>query len=268
MIHVRELTKAYHELGDQPRMALAGVSFDAIPGQIYGILGPNGAGKTTLLRILSTVLRPSGGSATVNGFDVEMHPASVRRQIGFVSNNTATYDRMTAYEVAEYFGRLHDMESDVLASRIDHLFSRLGMHNIRDTLCAKMSSGMKQKVSIARALVHDPPVIIFDEATVGLDVLVARALLDIVADLRDQGKCILFSTHIMREAERLCDRLAIVHEGQVLAEGHHDELCEYYQAPDLEELFFSLISNRLRRIPVSSLGGRVDQGSLRQGGWR
>ncbi|HEY6565837.1 MAG TPA: ATP-binding cassette domain-containing protein [Pirellulaceae bacterium] len=242
MIHVRELTKVYHDGGQGPRIALAGITFDALPGEIYGLLGPNGAGKTTLLRIISTVLRPSGGSATINGCDVTTHPAAVRQQIGFVSNNTAIYDRMTAFEVVEYFGRLHDIPQACVEQRIDNIFSRLKMHDIRETLCAKMSTGMRQKVSIARALVHDPPVIIFDEATVGLDVLVARALLEVVADLRDQGKCILFSTHIMREAERLCDRLAIMHEGHVLAEGSQAELLGHYEAPDLEELFFSLIS--------------------------
>lgn len=247
MIHVRELTKAYDDIGSGPRMALAGISFDAEPGKIYGILGPNGAGKTTLLRILSTILRPSGGSASVNGHDVVTEPSTVRRQIGFVSNNTAVYDRMTAFEVADYFGQLHDIRPEVLYPRIEAIFSRLDMHDIRDRLCGQLSSGMKQKVSIARALVHEPPVIIFDEATVGLDVLVGRSLLDIVSDLRDQGKCVLFSTHIMREAERLCDRLAILHRGHVLAEGTIDELLGTYQADDLEDLFFSLINRHQER---------------------
>ena len=156
---------------------MAGLSFDACPGEIYGLLGPNGAGKTTALRILSTVLRPSGGTATVNGSNVVTQPSRVRRQIGFVSTNTAVYDRMTASEMVEYFGRLYGLEGDLLQQRMDELFQRLQMNEIRDTLGAKMSTGMKQKVSIARALVHDPPVIIFDEATVGLDVLVARSLL-------------------------------------------------------------------------------------------
>lgn len=241
MIHVRELTKTYSDVRRGPSVALAGVTFDAEPGQIYGLLGPNGAGKTTLLRILSTVLRPSGGSATINGFDVVTQPSPVRRQLGFVSTNTAVYDRMTASEMVEYFGRLYDLDEETLQKRRDAIFGRLKMNDIRDTLGAKMSTGMKQKVSIARAMIHDPPVLIFDEATVGLDVLVARALLDIVADLRDQGKCILFSTHIMREAERLCDRVAIIHRGHFLAEGAKNELLDRYGESDLEELFFKLI---------------------------
>jgi sodium transport system ATP-binding protein len=247
MIHVRELTKTYSDLHRGQFVALAGITFDARPGEIYGLLGPNGAGKTTLLRILSTVLSPSGGSATINGFDVVSQPSPVRRQIGFVSNNTAIYDRMTASEMVQYFGRLHGIEPEILDQRLENVFARLKMNDIRDVLGSKMSTGMKQKVSIARALVHDPPVLIFDEATVGLDVLVGRALLDIVSDLRSQGKCIIFSTHIMREIERLCDRVAIINRGHLLAEGTPDELRAQYNESDLEELFFQLIQNQQKR---------------------
>ena len=151
---------------------------------------------------------------------------------------------MTAWEMVEYFGRLYGMEKDQLRERMEQLFDRLQMQKIRDLLGSKMSTGMKQKVSIARSIVHDPPVLIFDEATSGLDVLVARALLDTVAELRDQGKCIVFSTHIMREAERLCDRVAIMHEGSILAEGTMDQLREEHGQGDLEELFFDLISRQ------------------------
>jgi sodium transport system ATP-binding protein len=242
MIHVQRLTKHYSDLRRGQFVALGGISFRVRPGQIYGLLGPNGAGKTTALRILSTLLRPTGGTATINGYDVVTQAAAVRRQIGFMSANTAVYDRMTGWEMVEYFGRLHGIPQDLLTGRMESLFDRLKMNDTRDILGAKMSTGMKQKVSVARAVVHDPPVLIFDEATAGLDVLVARALLNTVAELRDQGKCILFSTHIMREAERLCDRVAILHRGQVLAEGTLDELRDQHQQPDLEELFFQLIS--------------------------
>jgi len=242
MIHVRDLAKSYADLRRGQFIALAGISFDALPGQIYGLLGPNGAGKTSALRILSTVLRPTSGTATINGYDVLTQPSHVRHQIGFVSTNTAVYDRMTAWEMVEYFGRLYGLAPELLRERMVRLFDRLSMNEIRDVLGAKMSTGMKQKVSIARALVHDPPVLIFDEATAGLDVLVARALLKIVAQLRDQGKCVIFSTHIMREAERLCDRIAIMHRGHILAEGSLAELQSRHGEHDLEELFFRLIS--------------------------
>jgi sodium transport system ATP-binding protein len=242
MIHVRALTKVYDDFVRGPFVALAGVTFDAHPGEIYGLLGPNGAGKTTALRILSTVLRPTNGSATVNGYDVLTQPSYVRRQIGFVSANTAVYDRMTAWEMVDYFGRLHGLADGLLHTRMEAIFNRLKMDEIRDVLGSKMSTGMKQKVSIARALVHDPPVLVFDEATAGLDVLVARALLQTVAELREQGKCIVFSTHIMREAERLCDRIAIMHRGHILSEGRVEELLDRHGEHDLEELFFRLIT--------------------------
>lgn len=242
MIHVDHLAKHYDDLRLGRVVALEGVSFDAHPGQVYGLLGPNGAGKTTMLRILSTLLKPTGGSASVNGFDVVDQAAQVRREIGFMSASTAVYDRMTGWEMVEYFGRLHGIPDDELHGRMETLFDRLKMADTRDVLGAKMSTGMKQRVSIARAIVHDPPVLIFDEATAGLDVLVARALLGAVAELRDHGKCILFSTHIMREAEKLCNRIAIVHRGHILAEGTLPELRDRYHEHDLEELFFSLIT--------------------------
>jgi sodium transport system ATP-binding protein len=255
MIHVRELAKHYADLRQGQIVALAGITFDALPGQIYGLLGPNGAGKTTTLRILSTMLRPTQGTATINGYDVVKQPDFVRHQIGFVSASTAVYDRMTAWEMVEHFGRLYGLEPEPLRQRMEALFDRLQMNGTRDVLGAKMSTGMKQKVSIARAIVHDPPVLIFDEATSGLDVLVARALLNAVADLRERGKCIVFSTHIMREAERLCDRVAIIHCGHILAEGTLDELRDTHGENDLEELFFGLISGHER----GAEGQRVEE---------
>ena len=242
MIEVHELTKTYADLRRGQFMAVDRVSFRAQRGEIFGLLGPNGAGKTTVLRILSTSLRPTEGKATVNGFDVLTEPALVRHQIGFVSANTAVYDRMTAWELVEYFGRLYGIELGLLRQRMEKLFERLQMNDIRDLLGSKMSTGMKQKVSIARALVHDPPVVIFDEATAGLDVLVARALLDTIGELRDQGKCIVFSTHIMREVERLCDKIAVMHRGHILSSGTLGELLDAHQEHDFEELFFRLIS--------------------------
>ncbi len=253
MIEARELTKSYADLRRGQFTALAGVSFTARPGEIFGLLGPNGAGKTTLLRILSTVLQPTSGAAIVGGYDVATQPALARKQIGFVSANTAVYDRMTAWEMVEYFGRLHGIDRGDLRARMESLFERLAMNEIRDLPGAKMSTGMKQKVSIARALVHDPPVLIFDEATIGLDVLVARALLKTIAQLREQGKCIIFSTHIMREAERLCDRIAIIYRGRILTAGSLDELRQTYDEPDLEELFFRLISNSEFRTQNSEI---------------
>jgi sodium transport system ATP-binding protein len=241
MIHAEHLHKEYADLRRGKLVALGDVSFSANAGEIFGLLGPNGAGKTTALRIISTMLRPSSGMVTVNGYDVVTQPSEVRHQIGFVSANTGVYDRMTAWEMVEYFGRLFRLQDEPLRERMESLFTRLKMN--------EMSTGMKQKVSVARALVHDPPVLIFDEATNGLDVLAARALLETVAELRSHGKCVIFSTHIMREAERLCDRLAIMHRGHVLTCGTLPELRAEHHDDDLEELFFRLISQHDAHYP-------------------
>lgn len=241
MVEVEQLTKSYPDLEHGQFLALDRVSFRVEPGEIFGLLGPNGAGKTTALRILSTVLRPTSGRAVVAGYDVTAQPYEVRHNIGFVSSNTAIYDRMTAWEMVQYFGRLYGMAADHLQDRMRQVFEQLQMEEFRDTAGAKLSTGMKQKVSIARAIVHDPPVLIFDEPSLGLDVLVARALLKIIASLREQGKCIIFSTHIMREVERLCDRVGILYHGRMLAYGTLPELAQQFDEPDFEEMFFALL---------------------------
>ena len=244
MIHVRQLCKKYPDLQNGEHVAVDGISFDAMPGQIFGLLGPNGAGKTTVLRILSTVLKPTSGVVTLNGFNVVEHAEQVRRQIGFVSTNTAIYDRMTGWEMVEFFGQIYGMSLEKLHQRMELLFERFQMDSLRNVLGSRMSTGMKQKVSIARAMIHDPPILIFDEATSGLDVLAAREVLSTVEQLRDQGKCILFSSHIMTEVQRICDRLAIMHRGKILAHGALDELANLFGDVDLDDLFFDLISDR------------------------
>jgi sodium transport system ATP-binding protein len=241
-IVVDGLMKSFRDLRRGLVHAVDGVTFEARAGEIFGLLGPNGAGKTTTMRILCTVLKPTGGKALVAGYDVVTQASAVRQHIGFMSANTAIYDRMSAWEMVQYFGRLYGMSEERLEQRLEEVFATLHMNDFRDMLGAKMSTGMRQKVSIARAIVHDPPVLIFDEPTSGLDVLVARAVLENIKQLREMGKCVLFSTHIMREVERLCDRVAIVNRGQVQACGKLDELRERYRQNDLEELFFSLVS--------------------------
>lgn len=243
MIRVENLTKSFVDLHQGHVSALDGISFEIQPGEIFGLLGPNGAGKTTCLRIISTVLKPTGGLVEVAGHNVATDAEAVRARIGFMSGNTGLYDRMTAWEFVEYYGRLYGIPEDVLQPRLQEIFTTLQMNEIKDVLGSKMSTGMKQKVSIARSIVHDPPVLVFDEPTSGLDVLVARAVLRTIASLKDRGKSIIFSTHIMREVERLCDRIAIIHRGKILAIGSRAELAEKHQENDMEELFFELISN-------------------------
>jgi sodium transport system ATP-binding protein len=242
MIHVENLVKSFHDLRRGQVLAVDHMSFEAKPGEVFALLGPNGAGKTTAMRILCTVLKPTSGIARVAGHDVATAPGEVRKNIGFLSANTAIYDRMSAWELVEYFGRLYSMERERLRARMEEVFTSLQMNDYRDVLGAKMSTGMRQKVSIARAIIHDPPVLIFDEPTIGLDVLVARVVLQSIEQLRAAGKCILYSTHIMREVERLADRVAIVSKGRVQACGTLEELRDRHGQSDLEELFFQLVS--------------------------
>jgi sodium transport system ATP-binding protein len=241
VIYVEHLSKSFFDYRRGWVPAVADVSFSGHAGEIFGLLGPNGAGKTTTLRMLSTVLKPSGGRAMVAGYDVVESPEKVRASIGYMSASTGIYDRMTAWELVEYFGRLYGLEPEPLRARMETIFDWLQMNDFRDMLSSKMSTGMKQKVSIARTIVHDPPVLIFDEPTSGLDVLVARAVLQKIAELRDQGKTIIFSTHTMHEVVKLCGRVAIIHRGRVQAEGSPDGLLEEFGQPDLEELFFHLV---------------------------
>jgi sodium transport system ATP-binding protein len=244
MIEVVGLCKTFRDPAGRPVQAVNGVSFHARAGEILGLLGPNGAGKTTTLRILCTLLKPTAGTARVAGFDVVTEADQVRRHVGFLSATTGVYDRMTAREMVEYYGRLNGLAGERLNSRIKELFDALGMHDIRNVRGSKMSTGQKQKVSIARALVHDPPVLILDEPTNGLDVLVQRSVLQQVKSLGERGKCVVYSTHIFREVEKICDRVAIIHRGKVLDVGTLAELRERHHENDLEELFFGLIEGK------------------------
>jgi sodium transport system ATP-binding protein len=242
MIQVENLTKAFRDLRRGQVLAIEDVSFEAKGGEIFGLLGPNGAGKTTTMRVLCTVLRPTSGVARVAGYDVVTQAAQVRQHIGFLSANTAVYDRMSAWELLDFFGRLYGMDGDHLQARLEYVFAMLRMNDFREVVGAKMSTGMRQKVSIARSILHDPPVLIFDEPTLGLDVLVARSVVEAIHQLRDMGKCIIYSTHIMHEVEKLCDRVAIISQGKVCACGTLMELREQFGQEDMEELFYTLVS--------------------------
>ena len=214
---VRGLTKTFYDESRGEVQAVAGIDFECSAGEIFGLLGANGAGKTTTLRMLATILAPSGGSATVLGHDVAVAPEDVRRSLGFYSASTALYPRLTARETLEFFARINRYPAARVAARVDALIDRFGIREYAGARVDKLSSGMKQKVSIARTVAHDPPVLIFDEPTVGLDVLNAIEMQKIIREFRDEGKTIIFSTHIMSEAEKLCDRIAIIHRGRIHA---------------------------------------------------
>jgi len=244
MVEVQELTKVFKDKKRGLVRAVDKVSFRCQPGHVYGLLGVNGAGKTTCLRILATILQPTSGTARIAGHDVVTEPEKVRANVGFLSTATALYDRLTAREFVEYFGRLNGLENSRLRARVDEIFAMLDMNEFRDRRCGKLSTGMKQKVSIARALVHDPQVMIFDEPTLGLDVLTARTIVNFIRTCRTQGKTVIFSSHVMSEVEKLCDVIAIIHGGRILAEGTLAQLREFTKLADLEDVFVKVVEGQ------------------------
>lgn len=240
-VDVRALAKTFYDEGRGEVHAVAGVSFECGTGEIFGLLGANGAGKTTTLRMLATILAPSAGTARLMGHDVAHEPETVRRSLGFYSASTALYPRLTGRETLEFFARVNGYPSARVDARIAELIDRFGIAEYADARVEKLSSGMKQKVSIARTIAHDPPVLIFDEPTVGLDVINALAMQRVIRELCDEGKTIIFSTHIMSEAERLCDRIAIIHRGRIHAAGTLEELRAAAGVHYLEDIFIHYV---------------------------
>ena len=241
MIRVNNLKKEFYDKKRGKIQAVNDVDFHCRQGQIYGLLGPNGAGKTTTLRILATMMKPTEGEALVNGYNVVKEAHKVRQSIGFLSGETGLYDRFTPRETMLFFGRINGLSEKLISTRMNEIFQVLDMNSFKDVRVDKLSTGMKQKLSIARAIIHDPPVLIFDEPTVGLDVITARVVVNYIKEFRRQGKCIIFSTHQMQEAEKLCDKIAIIHKGRILSTGTLAELQEKFQEQDLEEIFFKLV---------------------------
>ena len=241
MIEARNLTKTFRDKKRGEIHAAENVSFRVAPGQIYGLLGANGAGKTTTLRLLATLLQPTAGEATVAGHDIVREAQQVRAKVGFLAASTALYGRLTARETMAYFGRLNGLGDAELAVRTQRLADELDMHEFLDRRCDKFSTGMKQKTSIARTLIHDPPVMIFDEPTLGLDVMAARTIVRFVRDCRARGKTVIYSTHVMSEVEKLCDTIGVIHGGRLLAEGTLEELRARYAEQDMEEIFVKVV---------------------------
>jgi len=242
MIDTRGLVKVFQDKKRGPIRAVDNVTFTCKAGQIYGLLGANGAGKTTTLRMLATILEPTDGTALICGHDIIDEPELVRRNVGFLSTATALYPRLTSQEMVEYFGRLNGLDETTLQKRRDDIFNRLGMNSFRDRRCDKLSTGMKQKTSIARTLIHDPQVMIFDEPTLGLDIMTARTIIDFIRECRQRGKTVIFSTHVMSEVEKLCDVIGIIQSGKLLAEGSLADLRDRHHQQDLEEIFVQVVS--------------------------
>ncbi len=241
MIEAHELAKEFRDRKRGIVRAVDGASFICHPGRIFGLLGANGAGKTTTLRLLATLLAPTGGRAIVAGYDVAKDPEKVRAKIGFMSNSTALYGRLSAREMIEYFGRLHGLDGATLRERVEALLDELDIRPFATGRCDKLSTGQKQRVSIARAIVHRPEVVIFDEPTNGLDVMTSRTITRFIHRCRTEGRTVIFSTHIMSEAERLCDEIAVVHAGRIVAHGTMDELRAQTGRTQLESVFLALV---------------------------
>jgi sodium transport system ATP-binding protein len=218
---------------------LRGISFEAHSGEIFGLLGPNGAGKTTTLRIVCTLLAPDAGSVEVLGFDTRTTPQEVRRRVGVVTAEIGVYPRLSARENIAYFAELSGVLDGELTRRVDAVIERLDMGSFAGQRAESLSSGQKQKVAIGRAIVHDPPVLMFDEPTSNLDVLASREIREFMVESKGRGKCVIFSTHVLHDAERLCDRVAILHRGRVVASGSTAEVRGDSQ--DLEDSFLSLV---------------------------
>jgi sodium transport system ATP-binding protein len=252
MISVENVSKTFKMTREQKRElgksafsptieAVKNVSFTCQPGRIFTLLGPNGAGKTTLLRIIATMLRPTSGTVKVAGHDVLREPQKVRASLGFLTGGTGLYDRLTPAELVQYFADLHGMDREAFRRRRDELFSVLGIDEFAKRRIGKLSSGMKQKVSIVRTIIHDPPVIVFDEPTAALDVIAARHIIDLIRQSKKNDKTVLFSTHRMDEVSLLSDDLAILHKGNVLYSGTFQDFQKQMKTKSIEDEFIRIV---------------------------
>jgi sodium transport system ATP-binding protein len=242
MIRVEDLHKTF-KTKSGPVRAVDGASFEAGDGRITGLLGPNGAGKTTTLRMLYTLMRPDEGRVLVDGLDVLENAARVRRALGVLPDARGVYKRLTARENIAYFGRLHGLEEGEISQRTERLVQALGMEDFIDRQAEGFSQGQRTKTAIARALVHDPKNVILDEPTNGLDVMTTRGLREFLKTLRDQGRCVILSSHIMQEVGLLCDHIVIIAKGKVTAQGSADELRRISGEDNLEDAFVKLIGS-------------------------
>jgi len=240
-IEARGLVKSYADPSRGVVQAVRGIDLECRAGEIFGLLGPNGAGKTTTLRMLATILAPSAGTARIAGVDVVAEPLRARQLLGFLSGTTGLYPRLSPRETLEYFGKLHGLAGTALQARVAELIEVFGLGSYADGRCEALSTGQRQKVSIARAVLHDPPVLILDEPTTGLDVLASSAMIEFIESRRAAGTCVLFSTHVLSEAERLCDRIGVIFAGRVLDVGTKAELAERTGQRWLEDIFKELV---------------------------
>ncbi len=230
--------------------AVNGISFECSPGRVFSLLGPNGAGKTTTLRMMATILKPTSGDIKICGYSVKDDPEIVRSKIGFLTGSTNLYDRLNPGEIVEYFAKLHNMDKNVFEERKDKLFTQMGIHEFSKKRIGQMSTGMKQKVSIARSMIHDPEVVIFDEPTSGLDVITANSIIELIRDCKEAGKTVIFSSHIMSEVDLLCDDLAIIAKGDLIFNDSMDSYREKYAGTSLTQAFIQVVQDHSSQVSV------------------
>jgi sodium transport system ATP-binding protein len=242
MIAVKQICKSFQDKSRGTVHAVERLSFEARAGEIFGLLGSNGAGKTTTLRMLATILKPTSGTAVVAGYDVVEAPDEVRRSIGFLSGDMGLYHRLTPREVLMLFGQLAGLNRTTAMRRSADLIERFDMASYANSRIDNFSTGMRQRLAVARVVMHDPPVLILDEPTTGLDVPTAQIIEQFVVEAKRRGKCIIYSTHVMEEAEYLCDRIGVVHQGQLTALGTMDELRNRTGKHRLREIFLDLLN--------------------------
>ncbi len=243
MIRTQQLRKVYSSYRAEPVEGVKSATLTVEAGEIFGLLGPNGAGKTTLLRMLGTIIVPTSGYCWIAGLRTDQNPDAVRQHIGFLSGNTKLYGRLTAREELRYFGYLHGLSKQRIQRRTEELCEMLQMQEFIDRRCDTLSTGQNQKVSIARVLLHDPEVLILDEPTTGLDIMTCQTILSFIRNAKHSGRSIIFSTHYMTEAEILCDRLALIHRGDILAIGTKEELYAQTGCDNLTDVFVRLVSD-------------------------
>ena len=251
MIEITDLRKEF-KLNKQQRkeldtkvdtaIAVDGVSFTCQPGRVFSLLGPNGAGKTTTLRMISTIFKPTSGAIKIAGIDAMDDPKGVRSKIGFMTGSTGLYARLTPNEVIKYFADLYSIPREEFEQRKEHLYTLLDMHDFQNKRIGKLSTGMKQKVSICRTMIHDPEVVVFDEPTSGLDVITAENIIQLIRDCKEQKKTVIFSSHIMSEVDLLCDDLAIIHKGKMLYNGTMDNFKNEMQAENITAEFIRIVN--------------------------
>lgn len=241
MLRTEHLCKTFFPARGKPVEAVRDATFSVNAGEVFGILGPNGAGKTTLLRMLGTIITPTSGHCWINGIRTDEAPDQIRAELGFLSGNTKLYGRLNPVELLRYFGRLYGMPDALIARRTEELKELLGMDDFMGRRCESLSTGQTQKVSIARVMIHDPKVLILDEPTLGLDILTSRTIIEFILNAKQRGHSIIFSTHYMTEAQLLCDRIALIHQGRFLAMGSKQELYDLTGTESIQEAFLRLI---------------------------